>query len=496
MSSGATPNFGVPHISPNSANPEIAVNASLDAFDAAVKAALDDLDVGGASLPPGTEEGQILIWDTETQTYIPSNPPVALPPGGTAGQILARTANGYAWIDPPEGSGGGSLPAGGTTGQVLTKASNTDGDAVWSDPPAGGGGGGSGAAPLFSRYKISVAQTRNNYGPGWTEIAFRDRSGTVIPVTAATATRDLVPTYGIDKGHDGNSSTLFTTGNDNTIAQRWQADYKFGSAFTLGDIRITPRQDGYAQETPTIIHVYGRNDDVSDWEFYATIVPDVLTNTNSDTAIVKFSARPATAPGIASSWWSGYTPKAAQFPTLVSGGGAAPIVFDDPDVGLCFKFGDADQSDKVRAAYKDLPAGVDWEVTARVLANTPGVNYFHSGLWFRGSGSNVGWGHSTSDAHNMQVTRYANDGNGFNGAPFGLREVNLAEFLRLKYETATGRVFFYYSRDGKQFVECYNALAADLTGGPPLLIGFGQMVNNTQGFKNISLSCDYWRQSW
>jgi hypothetical protein len=40
-------------------------------------------------------------------------------------------------LRPSEQSGGGSLPPGGTTGQVLTKASNADGDAIWSSTSGG-----------------------------------------------------------------------------------------------------------------------------------------------------------------------------------------------------------------------------------------------------------------------------------------------------------------------------------------------------------------------
>ena len=49
------------------------------------------------------------------------------PDGGTAGQVLTKTADGEAWQDAPDG-----LPDGGTTGQILTKT--TDG-AEWADAP-------------------------------------------------------------------------------------------------------------------------------------------------------------------------------------------------------------------------------------------------------------------------------------------------------------------------------------------------------------------------
>lgn len=50
--------------------------------------------------------------------------------GGTAGQVLTKTADGQAWQDAPDG-----LPEGGTTGQILTR---TESGAAWADAPETG----------------------------------------------------------------------------------------------------------------------------------------------------------------------------------------------------------------------------------------------------------------------------------------------------------------------------------------------------------------------
>lgn len=50
-----------------------------------------------------------------------------LPAGGTAGQLLTKTADGEAWQDAPSG-----LPDGGTTGQILTQGANGP---EWADAP-------------------------------------------------------------------------------------------------------------------------------------------------------------------------------------------------------------------------------------------------------------------------------------------------------------------------------------------------------------------------
>ena len=51
-----------------------------------------------------------------------------LPPGGSDGQVLTKTASGEAWQDIPA-----ELPDSGTTGQILTK---TDEGTAWQDAPA------------------------------------------------------------------------------------------------------------------------------------------------------------------------------------------------------------------------------------------------------------------------------------------------------------------------------------------------------------------------
>jgi hypothetical protein len=62
----------------------------------------------------------------------------------------------------PEASGG-SLPPGGTAGQILAKLSSDDGDATWINPPTGGTGGGGGdgtdplaVAPLAAQFSIGT----------------------------------------------------------------------------------------------------------------------------------------------------------------------------------------------------------------------------------------------------------------------------------------------------------------------------------------------------
>lgn len=79
-------------------------------------------------VPSGGTTGQILVKTADGYAW--SNAPLELPVGGTEGQILVKTAEGgLAWANAPL-----ELPAGGTDGQVL--AVNAEGALVWVTPAA------------------------------------------------------------------------------------------------------------------------------------------------------------------------------------------------------------------------------------------------------------------------------------------------------------------------------------------------------------------------
>ena len=60
----------------------------------------------------GTED-QIVGFNSAGEA-VPVAAPNPLPSGGTAGQVLTKTADGEAWQDAPDG-----LPEGGADGQIL-----------------------------------------------------------------------------------------------------------------------------------------------------------------------------------------------------------------------------------------------------------------------------------------------------------------------------------------------------------------------------------------
>ena len=89
---------------------------------------MDDKSVGGITDAVGSGTGNALATDKAVKDYVEAHAGDALPEGGTAGQILTKTADGEEWADAPQ-----TLPEGGTDGQVLT--SDGAGGAAWESVP-------------------------------------------------------------------------------------------------------------------------------------------------------------------------------------------------------------------------------------------------------------------------------------------------------------------------------------------------------------------------
>ena len=89
---------------------------------------LDADDVGAIPNPSGGTAGQVLTKTAGGSAW--ENAPSGLPDGGTTGQVLTKTSTGEEWSDAPSG-----LPEGGTEGQILEKTSS---GAAWVDKPESG----------------------------------------------------------------------------------------------------------------------------------------------------------------------------------------------------------------------------------------------------------------------------------------------------------------------------------------------------------------------
>lgn len=96
--------------------------ASLDGSGKVPSAQLPSMDyVPTSRTVNGHALSADVVLDAEDVGAIPN------PTGGTAGQVLTKTANGSAWDDAPSG-----LPDGGTEGQMLYRSAD---GAVWGDKP-------------------------------------------------------------------------------------------------------------------------------------------------------------------------------------------------------------------------------------------------------------------------------------------------------------------------------------------------------------------------
>lgn len=100
-----------------------------------------------SGLPSGGSTGHVVVKTAAGSAWAPV--PKELPEGGSAGQVLARTAEGITWTAPPTG-----IPSGGTAGQVLTKTATGE---SWSNAPTEIPAGGSTGQTLM----------RTATGVGW-----------------------------------------------------------------------------------------------------------------------------------------------------------------------------------------------------------------------------------------------------------------------------------------------------------------------------------------
>lgn len=119
-----------------------------------------------------------------------------LPAGGTAGQVLQKTATGAAWAPAPT-----SLPAGGSTGQAVIK--QADGSAAWDNAsgPAGRG------------IKSIVSSTSD---PTKATVTYTDNTTEVITLPAGPAGKSI-KSFGTPDPATGVSTVTFSDNTTTTI---------------------------------------------------------------------------------------------------------------------------------------------------------------------------------------------------------------------------------------------------------------------------------------
>lgn len=174
-------------------------SGNLSATD--VQAALNELqsDVDGRqpSLPAGTN-GQVLSLVSGSPAWIPS--PVALPNGGTTGQVLTKnsaTDGDAIWANSV------GIPNGGSTGQALVKNSGTDQDVSWTT--------------IESGMTVSSVQSLANAAVITLAAVKRQRvkiksTGGAVSITLPNGTQDGQEVF-VQGDDDANPCTIANTGN-------------------------------------------------------------------------------------------------------------------------------------------------------------------------------------------------------------------------------------------------------------------------------------------
>jgi hypothetical protein len=159
-----------------------------------------------SSVPKADGSGKI------AEGWLPTG--VAVPTGGTTGQVLAKTSGtdrAVGWV------AAAAIPTGGTTGQLLSKASNADGDVTWSaagavDLSAPGPIGGTTPAAVTATTVTAntsvatdvVAEKTATTGVAVDGVLLKDGGVTARPA----ATQDAIVVAGRDGGTSGYAVTV------------------------------------------------------------------------------------------------------------------------------------------------------------------------------------------------------------------------------------------------------------------------------------------------
>lgn len=390
----------------------------------------------------------------------------------------------------------------------ITKSAAIDGQAVFYDHASGkfktktfasggsGSGGGSStgtSSATFSKYRISVAQTRSKGGPGFSEIAFKDASGTQQTISSAVASRQE-PGYEIEKSFDGNPATLFTSAE--TSYYPWYADFTFASAFAVNTIEITPRPDGYSNEIPTVFTVHGRNASDTGWTYITTAT--ILNFAPGGTAKEVFKLD-KTGGGSGGAIDANFLPPRASDFTDLSMQYTNPITtISDATAGLVLRVVPR-AGDIPAAILKTVPTTGDWTVTARIRPNSIHQDYHSMGLALSGPGSfmSIMGVDIPGGSAKIQHNRYSKStSGGYAAGTFSIPNYVGLEYIRVSYieSSNTYKVYVSSNNVGYRLIAEINP---DSFGGKVDKIGLGFGTNyNGDAERFDEFSVPYWKQTW
>lgn len=271
------------------------VNSNDAVRQADLKVVSDEVDgiisgTTGITLAPATTTkiGGVIVGDgieVEADGTISTNP---VPTGGTAGQVLTRTADGSAWEDAPSG-----LPDGGTEGQMLYKAAD---GAEWGNPVGKADQNSlDSTGEIFNDYERNEATGEYSHAEGWMVIASGSSShaeGDGVEASGyASHAEGMLTTASGDEAHSEGSNTVASGDRSHAEGQRTVASGK--NQHVQGKYNIEDNSDTYA-------HIVGNGNSANtrsnahtlDWDGNAWFSGDVFVGGSSQTSGDKLMKEP------------------------------------------------------------------------------------------------------------------------------------------------------------------------------------------------------------
>lgn len=271
-------------------------------------ASLDDEGkVPSAQLPPmdyvptsRTVNGHALSADVtldaedvgaRPDTWTPSAEDVGAipnPTGGTAGQVLTKTADGSAWEDAPSG-----LPDGGAPGQTLYKSGN---GTEWGNPVGKADKNSlDSTGEIFNNYERNEATGEYSHAEGWRVIASGSSShaeGDSVEASGyASHAEGMFTTASGDESHSEGSNTVAS--GDYSHVEGLNTIASGRSQHVQGKYNIEDNSDTYA-------HIVGNGNSANtrsnaytlDWDGNAWFAGDVFVGGSSQTSGDKLMKEP------------------------------------------------------------------------------------------------------------------------------------------------------------------------------------------------------------
>lgn len=210
------------------------------------------------------------------------------PSGGTAGQVLTKTADGSAWENAPSG-----LPDGGTEGQMLYKSAD---GAEWGNPVGKADQNSlDSTGEIFNDYERNEATGEYSHAEGWMVIASGSSShaeGDGVEASGyASHAEGMLTTASGDEAHSEGSNTVASGDHSHAEGERTVASGR--NQHVQGKYNIEDNSDTYA-------HIVGNGNSANtrsnahtlDWDGNAWFSGDVFVGGSSQTSGDKLMKEP------------------------------------------------------------------------------------------------------------------------------------------------------------------------------------------------------------